>query len=138
MAYSWSEYRVFMGGRFVTGIRGFRYKTSRAVEAIYGEGDEPVDVGFGNRSYENEIKLLQNELEAIITSAPNGDPHAVKFTVVHSYVPANGPGKIVTDVCEDCYFTDIEKAMDQGATFMEITAPVFTKKIRYNTTNSFE
>lgn len=137
MAYSWSEYRVYMGGRFVTGIRGFRYKTSRVVEAIYAEGDEVVDVGFGNRSYENEIKLLQNELEAIIASAPRRDPHSVKFTVVHSYIPKNGAGRIITDVCEDCYFTDIEKAMDQGATFMEVTAPVFVKKINYDTTNPF-
>ena len=133
MAYSWSEYHVYMGGRFVIGIRGFRYKTSRVVEPIYGEGDEPVDVGFGNRSYENEIKLLQNELEAMIEAAPNRDPHAVKFDVVHSYIPKNGTGKMITDVCEGCYITDIEKAMEQGATFMEITAACFVKKIKYNT-----
>ncbi|WP_353122119.1 hypothetical protein [Dysgonomonas capnocytophagoides] len=137
MAYSWSEYRCFMGGRFVTGIRGFKYKKSRKVEAIYAEGDEVVDVGFGNKENSAEIKILQNELEAIISSA-GGDPYKLPaFTIVHSFIPANGTGKIVTDICEGCYFTDIEKAMEQGQTFMEVTAPVFVKKIKYNTTSPY-
>ncbi len=138
MAYSWSEYRCFMGGRFVTGIRGFKYKSSRKTEAIYAEGDEPVDTGYGNREYSGELKILQNELEAII-SAGGGDPYKIPpFTVVHSYIPLNSIGaKIVTDICEGCSFTEIEKAMEQGATFMEITTPLYVKKIKYNTTSLF-
>lgn len=138
MAYSWSEYRCFMGGRFVTGITGFKYKSEREIEPIYAEGDEPVDVGYGNRKYSSEIKLLQNELEAII-SAGGGDPFKIPpFVIVHSYIPANSVGaKIVTDICEGCQFMEIEKAMEQGAKFMEITTPLFTKKIKYNTTSPF-
>jgi len=134
MAYSWSEYRCYMGGRFVTGIRGYKYKTEREIEAIYGEGDEPVDVGYGNKKYSNEIKILQAELESIIVSG-GGDPFKIPpFTIVHSYIPKNSTGRIITDVCEGIQFTDIEKAMEQGAKFMEITVPTFVKKIRYNTT----
>ncbi len=137
MAYSWSEYRCFMGGRFVTGIRGFKYKRSRKVEGIYAEGDEVVDVGFGNKENTAEMKMLQNEMEAIISSG-GGDPFKLPpFTVVHTYTPANGVGKIVTDVWEDCYFTEIEKAMEQGQTFMDITTPVFVKKIKLNTTSPY-
>jgi len=135
MAYSWSEYRCFMGGRFIIGIRGFKYKTEREIEAIYGEGDEPVDVGYGNKKYSNEIKLLQNELEAIIL-AGGGDPFKIPpFTIVHSYIPqGSNTGRIITDVCEGIQFTEIEKAMEQGAKFMEINTPTFVKKIKYNTT----
>lgn len=134
MAYSWSEYRCFMGGRFVTGIRGMKYKSEREIEPIYAEGDDPVDVGYGNKKYSGEIKILQAELEAVI-AAGGGDPYSIPpFTVVHSYIPENGVGKIITDVCEGCQFMEIEKAMDQGAKFMEITTPLFVKKIRYNTT----
>ncbi|MDD3079093.1 MAG: hypothetical protein PHH37_08315 [Paludibacter sp.] len=133
MAFSWSEYRCFMGGRFITGIRGFKYKMGREVEPIYAEGDEVVDVGFGNRSYSGEIKLLQNELEAIIAAAP--DPFAIEFTMVHTYIPANSTtGRIITDVCDGCRFTEIEKAMEQGAKYMEITTPLFVKKVKPNTT----
>ena len=125
-----------MGGRFVTGVTGMKYKTEREIEPIYAEGDEPQDVGYGNRRYSGEIKVLQAELEAII-EAGGGDPHKLPpFTIVHSYVPANSVGKIKTDVCEGCQFMEIEKAWDQGAKFMEATLPLFIKKIRYNTTKS--
>lgn len=134
MAYSWSEYRCFMGGRFITGIRGFKYKTSRKTEAIYAEGDEPVDVGFGNKEYSGDLKILQNELEAIIV-AGGGDPFKIPpFTIIHSYIPSEGVGIPITDTCLDCRFTEIEKAMEQGATHMEITTPLFIKKIKYNIT----
>jgi hypothetical protein len=129
MAYSWYEYRCFMGGRFVTGIRGFKYKSSRVVEAIYAEGDEPVDTGFGNRSYEGEIKVLQKELDAIVM-AGGGDIYSLPpFTIVHSFVPKNGAGKIKTVTLSGCYFKEVEEAMEQGGTFMEITLPVHVGKI---------
>lgn len=131
MAYSWSEYRCFMGGRFVTGIRGFKYGSKREVEPIYAEGDEPADVGFGNRSHHGELKVLQSELQAII-AAGGGDALSLPpFTIVHSYIPANGTGKIITDTCEGCRFTEIEKAMEQGAKFMEATTPLYVHKIKY-------
>jgi hypothetical protein len=133
MAYSWNEYRCFMGGKFVTGIRGFSYKKSRAVEPIYAEGDEPVDVGFGNYAYEGSVKILQNELEAIIL-AGGGDPFKLPpFSIAHSYIPSNSPSKkVIIDMCEGCYFTEIEKAMEQGATFMEISTPLHIGKIKHN------
>lgn len=138
MAYSWSEYRVYMGGRFITGIRGFKYKRAREVEGIYAEGDEVVDVGFGNKSNEGELSMLQNELEAIIESSPKHDPFRLPaITVVHSYIPFNGIGRIITDIWHGVYFKEIEKAMEQGKTFMEITTPVFITKIDYDVLNPF-
>lgn len=138
MAYSWSEYRLFMGGRFVTGVRGFKYKQAREIEAIFAEGDEAVDVGFGNKTNEGEITILQNELEAIISASPKKDPFKLPpFTIVHSYTPANGVGRVIVDVCSGIYFKEIEKAMEQGKTFMEITTPLHISKIKYDTVNPF-
>lgn len=138
MAYSWSEYRCYMGGRFVTGIRGFKYKRSREIEGIYAEGDEYVDVGFGNKANDGEVTVLQNELEAIISASPKKDPFNLPpFTIVHSYIPIHGEGRVIVDVCSGIYFKEIEKAMEQGKTFMEITTPLFIKTIKYDTTNPF-
>lgn len=132
MAYSWSEYRCFMGGRFITGIRSFKYGSKRELEPIYGEGDEPVDVGKGNRSHNAELGYLQSELEAIIV-AGGGDPFKIPpFDVVHSYINEDNPGLIINDVSEGCRFTEIEKAMKQGDKFMETTTPLFVMKNKYN------
>jgi hypothetical protein len=129
--YAWENYHVLMGGKFVTGIRGFRYKVSQEKGPIYAEGSKPHAMGRGNKSYECEMKILQSELEAIILSG-GGDPTEIPpFTVVHQYVSKRGL-PIIVDVIEDVEFKEIEKAMDQGAQFMEITLGCVCLNIKYN------
>lgn len=129
--YAWEDYRVLMGGRFVTGIRGFRYKVAQEKEPIYAEGNKPHSMGRGNKSYECEIKVLQSELEAIILSG-GGDPTEIQpFTVVHQYIPKRGLPMVI-DVIEDVEFKEAEKAMEQGATHMEVTLPCVCMDIKYN------
>jgi hypothetical protein len=131
--YAWEDYKVLMGGRFVTGIRGFKYGTARDKQPIYGEGSQPQSYGRGNVTHHCELKCLQSELEAIVISG-GGDPTNIQpFTVVHSYVPKKGLLTVV-DVVEDVEFTDFEKGMDQGAAFMEITFQCVCLRIKYNIT----
>ena len=132
--YAWEDYKVLMGGRFVTGIRGFAYGTARDKQPIYGEGSQPQSYGRGNVTHHCQMKVLQSEIEAIILSA-GGDPTDIPpFTVVHSYVPKKGLPTVV-DVIEGVEFTDFEKAMDQGAAFMgDITLQCVCLKIKYNIT----
>jgi hypothetical protein len=129
--YAWSDYRVFIGGRFVTGIRGFKYGTTHDKEPIYAEGNKPHSMGRGNIGYKCELKCLQSELEAIIISAGGSPTELAPFTVVHSYARKSG-GTVVTDIVVDVEFTDIEKAMDQGAKFMEVSLPCVCMDVIYN------
>ena len=129
--YSWQEYKVLMGGRFVTGIRGFKYKSSQDKEPIYAEGSEAHSMGRGNKKYECEMKVLQSELEAIILSAGGNPTDLDPFTVVHSYVAKRGL-PLVMDVIEDVEFKELEKGMEQGAMHMEVTLPCVCMKIKYN------
>ena len=116
-----------MGGKFVTGIRGFEYGVSRNTEHIYGEGSDPLAIGRGNKTPSCQIKVLQSELEAIILSG--GEPTGIpSFTVIKQYV-RKGTAAVVTDVIEGVVITEWKKAMDQGATFMEITLPCQCLKI---------
>lgn len=125
-----------MGGRFVTGIRGFSYGVEQNKELIYGEGSEPIAIGRGNKTPKCEIKVLQSELEAIILSG-GGDPTSIPaFTIVHSYV-RKGTTAIVTDVVQGVEITDWTKAMDQGATHMEVTLPCICLKVVPNVAAAF-
>lgn len=134
--YAWNQYRCYMGGRFVTGITKFSYKSSREKKLIYAEGDKPQDVGRGNRSYECSMSVLQSELEAIIISA-GGDPLDITdMTIVHTYAAKYGL-PLVTDVIEGVEFTDIEKAMEQGAVNMDCPLPCICTNVKYNVTNPF-
>lgn len=133
--YSWEDYRVIMGGRFVTGIRGFRYKLSQDKEPIYAEGNKPHSMGRGNKHYECELSCLQSELEAIIMSA-GGDPTEVPpFTVLHQYVKKGG-GPVITDAILDVEFKELEKNMKQGDMFMEVTLPCVCMDIKFHTVTS--
>ena len=128
--YSWLDVKVFMGGRFVTGIRGFEYGTTQVKEHIYGEGGDPQAVGRGNKTPACQIKTLQSELEALILSG--GDPVDIPpFTIVKQYV-RKGSTAIITDVITGVEITEWRKAMDQGATFMEITLPCICMKVHPN------
>ena len=132
--YAWEDYSVIMAGKRVVGIRGFRYKISQEKDPIYAEGNKPYAFGRGNKSYECEIKVTQSELEAIVLSG-GGDPTEIPpFIIAHQYIPKFGLPK-VTDVIEGVEFKEIEKAMDQGAQFMEVTLPCVCTKIVLNVLN---
>ena len=133
--YSWEDYRVIMGGRFVTGIRGFRYKKEKDKEPIYAEGSDPHSMGRGNNHYECELTCLQSELEAIIMSG-GGDPTEIPpFTVIHQYVKKGG-GAIITDTITGVEFKGAEKSMKQGDMFMEVTLPCVCMGIKFHSVAS--
>ena len=127
---SWQDYSVYMGGRKVTGIRGFDYGIERVKESIYAEGCDPVGTGYGNKTYKCQITVLISELNAIIASSKTSDPNDIApFTVVHQYKRAGSP-VIITDVIENAEFMGFNKTMAQGATFAEVTLPMVCTKIR--------
>ncbi len=124
---------MVMLGKVVGGARGVSYKVSQEKEPVYGRGNNPVAIVRGNKAYEGEIKLLQSELEALQQAAGRGkDLTDIRgFDIVVAYVPRQG-GQIVTDVLKHCEFIEVEKAMDQGDMFMEITLPFVALKIDKN------
>lgn len=130
----WNDYRCFIGGRFVTGIRGFEYGGDRANEYIYAEGSDPQEIGLGNKTPVCSIKMLLSELQAIIDSSV--DPtECPAFTVVHQF-ERKGTTAIITDVITGVRIEGWRKALDQGATFGEVTLPCKCLKISSNITTA--
>ena len=126
--YQWSNLKLFMLGRFVTALQGISYTAKQEKEYVYGTGDEPRAIQRGNRMYEAEIKLLQSELEALTTAAPNKDILSLQFDVVIAYTPGNEQ-QIVTDTLKGCEVTEVPKGMQQNDKQMEITLPIMFLKL---------
>jgi len=130
--YAWSDIKVVMLGREVTGIRAVKYGSKWEKTPGYAAGNEPRFMERKNKSYSCEIKLLQSELEAIITAA-GGDPLSIPpFDVVIAFVPQVGL-PVVTDVVKRAEFDNFEKDSKQGDGSHEITMGIQCLKIQYNT-----
>lgn len=130
--YAWEDVKVLMGGKFVTGIRGCKYKVSQEKENIYAMGNKPVAKGRGNKKYEVSITVLQSELEALILAGGGDITDIAPFDIVISYVAKRGL-PIVVDVIKDFEFTDFEKSWKQGDKFMEVELPGICMDIKLNT-----
>ena len=89
-------------------------------------------MGRGNISYSCEIKLLQSELEAIISSAGGNPVNIPPFDIVIAYVPTMGL-PIITDVVRYAEFENFDKDSKQGDTSHEITMGIQCLEIAFNT-----
>ena len=130
--YQWSNLRLFMLGRFVTGIQGVTYTAKQEKEYVYGTGDEPRAIQRGNRMYEGELKILQSELEALIAASPSKDILSLQFDVIVSYTPV-GSLQIITDTLRGCEFSEVPKGMQQNDKKMEVTLPIMFLKLNPQT-----
>ncbi len=126
--YAWANIEVALFGQKIRGCRGVKYKKTQEKEPVYGAGDKPHTIQSGNVAVEGEISILQSTLEKILeeTRATLGPGASLTdippFDIPVSYKPKYG-GKIVNDVIKFAEFTEVEKGMNQGDKFMEITLP---------------
>jgi hypothetical protein len=120
--YSWSDTKVLLLGKTLTGIQGVKYSRKKEKEYVYGRGSKPLAIQDGNESVEGELTLLQSELELLRAAVRLKDPTAnitdVSFDIVVSYDRDN---IAVTDVIQGCEIMEYEKGMKQGDKFMEIS-----------------
>lgn len=130
--YAWSDVRVVLLGRELTGIQGISYKVSQEKEPVYGRGVNPLSIQSGNKSFEGSLTLLQSELEALeaAVKAVNPQYHLtdVSFDVVVSY----GDGaSSSSDVIQSVEITEYEKGIEQADKYMTIELPFMATGIKF-------
>lgn len=129
--YAWADVTIQVGSRVLAGVQSIRYKSAQEKGFVYGKGNKPLSIQRGNYSFEGSIKILQNELETLISGAPNKDIAAYRaLTVSIGYEREDGES--VIDNLVGVEFLDAEKAMDQGKQFMEIELPILFLDVQYD------
>ena len=128
--FDWKDLEVIMLGRPLVRILEIKYKATQETKEIYGRGSEPMGIQRGNKKYEGEIKIGQSELEALIDKAGGNPLDIPSFNITAAYIKG---GVVRTDVCKGVVLKDIEKALKQGDTDMEVTIPFMCVTIKYNT-----
>lgn len=129
--YGWADIDIVLLGKKVAGVRGIEYTVKQEKEVIYASGNEPRGFGFGNKSYEGSLTLLQSEVQALEFAAGIGndivDIHGATITV--AYAPKSG-GIISIDTILYVEFEEVKKGMKQNDKYAEITLPFKALKIR--------
>lgn len=122
----WADMEVLLAGAPVTKIRGLKYKAKKDKEELYAEGDQPIAIQSGNRSYEGEIKVLKGALDDMNTAAVAAggqDILDMEFDIVVTYKPKSNRA-LKQDILVGVQVKEFEHGWEQGAKHMDISLPI--------------
>lgn len=122
----WSDIKVFIEGVELTKLRGLSYKAAKEKNPLHASGDRPLSIQGGNRTYEGVIKVLKGALDDMNLAARvagGDDVLDLEFNIVITY-RAKGIRGLKTDTLVGVQVKEFEKAMEQGAGFMEVSLPI--------------
>jgi hypothetical protein len=125
---AWSQTKVKVLGRTLTGIRGFKYTKTVAKEALYAAGSKPIDIQSGNETFDGNLKLLKYEVDLLNDAAFEagygdilGLPQEAVTISVSYKKRATDPMRTANVV--GVAFTELPHSMEQAAQMQEVTVP---------------
>ena len=133
---AWSQTRIKVLGRTLVGINGFEFNKKVDKEAIYGAGDEPLDIQPGNKSYTGNLDLKKYEVDVLNKAAKMAGyeditevPHeAIVITCTYKKNATDAPATITSLATA---FTDLTASMKQNDKEGKLTLPFISMKIVY-------
>lgn len=133
---AWSNIKITLLGRTLTGLRGFETKKTIEKEHVYAAGDEPVDIQSGNKKYEGSLKLLKFEVDLLNDAAliaGFADITEVPHTLITATIEFKKEliGTIRTIAVLGISFTELPTAMEQGAKMNEVTLPFIAMRVQH-------
>jgi hypothetical protein len=122
---AWHERQVLIDGKPVVKLQGLKYKFGQSNEYIYGAGNKVLDINPGNEAPEGTLIVLHGDLMTLNKAAMAVGYKSIvnaPITIVDYYKPsANRPG--ITYTLVQCYISEFEIDMEQGAAMMKVSLP---------------
>lgn len=135
---AWRDFQVQILTRTIKGLRGFGFKKEKEKEAIYGSGDEPLDIMTGQSKYSGNLKLLGFEVDAmnaVASAAGYGDitevPH--ELIVITCSYKRRITDRIKSYTATGVAFTENGVDLENNAKHREITLPFIAMSVDFNT-----
>lgn len=129
VVYSWSQLALIINGMPVTGVTKIDYEDKQTIEPIYGIGQTPVGMGYGNIETSASLTLLRGEIEAMREAVLTRRLQDIApFDIVVSYIPLTG-GKIITHKLRSCVIKNDPLSIAQGDTKDEASLELFCARI---------
>lgn len=127
--FEWSDLSVLIGGVLITGITSVKYNWKKDKSFRYGKGSEPQSIQSGNKSYEGEVILTQQEYKKL-SNASGKQVDKLQFDITCSYGdPTKGIPR-TTDQLVGCEFSEAGKEFKSGDGNMNISLPFMFLKLR--------
>ncbi len=118
--HAWASLSCNMLGRTLTGITGITYGNDRAMENLYGAGDEPIGRGQGNNTYKDvNLEVYQFEVVALQVASGGDITLIPPFDIVVQY-KATQDSPLVTDIIRNCQFKNNMREPKQGDTSLKV------------------
>ena len=125
---AWSHFEVKILDRVIKGLRGFSFKKEVEKEAVYGAGNDALDIQTGNKKNSGNIKVLGFEADAMNKAARDAGydditdvPH--EAIVITCSFRKRKTDPIQTYVASGVAFTEAGADLEQNAKHREITLP---------------
>ena len=122
---AWIDVSCTVGGSKVSLFKKIKYKSTIDKKPVMVEGNKPVAINPGDRTYDGTLGLLEghvNTLNAAAVSAGGDDLLDLELDITVTY-KAKGSRKVCVDTLVGVQFTSYEKGMERGATEMPIDLP---------------
>lgn len=114
--HSWASVKLNLLGKTASGVLSIEYGDEREMEDHYGEGDEPIMRGQGNKKYPgNAIELFQFEIVALQKAIGGDITQIPPFEIVVMY-KATASAPVVIDVIQNCQFKKNMRSLKSGDT----------------------
>jgi len=133
LLYSWSDIRVILLGRILTGITAIDYKDGQTTKGVMGRGKKRVGRVSGNYQASGSITLLMDEVEALNRSLPAGQSiyDIPPFDIPVAYV--NPENILVTHILKQCVFLEQNRESKAGEVKeIEVKLPLDVSEIDWN------
>ena len=132
--FAWANITMTVLGRKLTGLRGFELSKKVEKEHVFASGNEPVDIGEGNKTYTGNLKLLKHEVDKLNDAAQVAGyaditevPHTL-ITITCEYKKTTVSQRRVVTVI-GAGFTELTTSMEQNAKMSEVTLPFLAMRI---------
>jgi hypothetical protein len=133
--FEFSDTKVQLLGRELTGLRGLKYKKSQEKEPVHGSGNEPKAIQRGKKSYDGTLSVLKSDFDALNAAAVAAGyedivdvpGHLIDITCVYQ---KDGSSALSTDKIINVEFTEWEDGMENADKFKEVSLPFLALKVR--------
>lgn len=126
----WADITVNILGLPFAGVTKLSYNDSQNMKNVKGAGNRVVSRIYGDFEPEASISLLMEEVENILSVAPNRVIQAIpEFNIIVTYTDPSMPTRV--HILRNCRFMDNPRSSERGTGEIECEMKIIISHVEY-------